>query len=323
MQTNGFSHAVVFDGKGGATNISFEQLDENINSNKLVWVHFDYSTPDTIDWLTNKSGIDQIAIEALLTKETRPRTTFLNDSILLALRGINLNPNSTPEDMISIRLFINKNIIISTKKRDLLSVRDILEYFKEGIGPKTSAEFLIELTNRLTIRMEDNINDIEERVSNLEEISVDSDNSELRAQISEIKRETISLKKYLSPQKEAMYKLYNQKVSWVSEYEKVQLREITDQLMRYIEELDSIKDKVSVIQENISQRLSEQMNQKMYVLSIISAVFLPLGFLTGLFGINVGGIPGAESKESFYIFIIVLIAIVGLQLYIFKKKRWL
>ena len=323
MQTNGFSHAVVFDGNGGATNISFEDLDENIKSNKLIWVHFDYSTQDTIDWLTNKSGIDQIAVEALLTKETRPRTTFLNDSILLALRGINLNPNSTPEDMISIRLFINKNIIISTKKRDLLSVNDILEYFKEGIGPKSSAEFLIELTNRLTIRMEDNIQDIEERVSNLEEISVDSDNSELRGQISEIKRETISLKKYLSPQKEAMYKLYSQKLTWVSEYEKIQLREITDQLMRYLEELDSIKDKVSVIQENISQRLSEQMNQKMYVLSIISAVFLPLGFLTGLFGINVGGIPGAENKESFYIFIVVLIAIVALQLYIFKKKRWL
>ncbi|PLY08480.1 MAG: zinc transporter ZntB [Arcobacter sp.] len=323
MNKNGFSHGVIFDGKGGAKNISFEKLDNYDPKMGILWVHFDYSNPQTIDWITNKSNLDPVAINSLLKQETRPRTTLLNDSILLALRGINLNPNSDPEDMISIRLFINKNIIISTKKRDLLSVNDILKYLEQGIGPKTSSEFLIELTKRLTVRMEDNINDMEENVSNLEEISLESNSSVLRTQISERKRESISLKKYLTPQKEAMYKLYSEKISWVNEYEKIQLREITHQLTRYIEELDSIKDKLSLIQEEIAYNLSEQLNQRMYVLSIISAIFLPLGFLTGLLGINVGGIPGAENSKSFYIFIFILVGIVAIQLYIFRKKRWL
>ena len=323
MSINGFSHGVIFDGKGGAKKISFEDINNYEPEMGILWVHFDYSEPQTIDWITNKSNLDPIAIDALLKQETRPRTTILNDSILLALRGINLNPNSDPEDMISIRLFINKNIIISTKKRDLLSVDDILGYLEQGIGPTTTSEFLIELTKRLTVRMEDNIDDIEENVSNLEEISLESNSSELRTLISERKRESISLKKYLNPQKEAMYKLSSEKISWVSEYEKIQLREITHQLTRYLEELDSIKDKLSLIQEEIAYNLSEQLNQRMYVLSIISAIFLPLGFLTGLLGVNVGGIPGAESSMSFYIFSIMLVGIVAIQLYIFRKKKWL
>ena len=61
----------------------------------------------------------------------------------------------------------------------------------------------------------------------------------------------------------------------------------------------------------------------MYVLSIISAIFLPLGFLTGLLGVNVGGIPGAENSFSFSIFTISLVFIVAIQLYIFRKKKWL
>lgn len=323
MDNNAFSHGVIFDGKGSAKNISFEELDDYTPEMGLLWIHFDYSDPKSIDWITNKSGIDPIAIDSLLSNITRPRTTMLNDSIILALRGINLNPNSEPEDMISIRLFVNKNIIISTKKRDLLSVNDILHYFEQGIGPKTSSEFLIELTNRLTERMEDYIIDMEDRVSSLEEQSIESNSSIFRTEVSEIKRESISLKRYLIPQKEAIYKLYEQKISWVNEYEKIQLREINHKLIKYIEDLDSIKDKVSLVQEEISLKLGEELNQRMYVLSIISAIFLPLGFLTGLLGINVGGIPGAENKFSFYIFTFMLVVVVGMQLYIFKKKKWL
>jgi zinc transporter len=73
--------------------------------------------------------------------------------------------------------------------------------------------------------------------------------------------------------------------------------------MRYIEELDTIRDKVSLIQEELSNKLSEQMNKKMYVLSIISVIFLPLTFLTGLLGINVGGIPGAQNENAFLHFL--------------------
>ena len=289
----------------------------------VLWVHFDYTKEQSIDWITNKSDIDPIAVDALLSEITRPRTTILNNSVLLALRGINLNPNSDPEDMISIRLYINENIIISTKKRDLFSVSDILEYLKQGDGPKNSSEFLIELTHRLTHRMEDYISDLEDRASSLEELSIESSNASLRTSISQIKRESISLKRYLSPQKEAIYKLYNQKISWLVEYDKIPLREINHRLIKYIEDLDSIKDKISLVQEEISNNLSEQLNQRMYVLSIISAIFLPLGLLTGLLGVNVGGIPGSQNSFSFSIFAVSLVFIVAIQLYIFKKKRWL
>ncbi|APW64813.1 zinc transporter ZntB [Poseidonibacter parvus] len=323
INENGFCHGIIFDGKGGAKDISFEELDSYDSSMGVLWVHFDYTKEQSIDWITNKSGIDPIAAEALLSQITRPRTTILNDSVLLALRGINLNPNSDPEDMISIRLYLSKNIIISTKKRDLFSVNDILEYFEQGKGPKNSSEFLIELTDRLTDRMEDYILDLEDRASSLEEQSIESSNAALRTSISQIKRESISLKRYLSPQKEAIFKLYEQKITWINEYEKIQLREINHRLIKYIEDLDSIKDKISLVQEEISNNLSEQLNQRMYVLSIISAIFLPLGFLTGLLGVNVGGIPGAENSFSFSIFTISLIFIVVVQLYIFRKKKWL
>ena len=68
--------------------------------------------------------------------------------------------------------------------------------------------------------------------------------------------------------------------------------------------------------------MSEQLNQRTYVLSVVAAIFLPLGFLTGLLGINVGGIPGADSPLGFVVFSGILILIVGVQLWYFIRKGW-
>ena len=315
--------AFLLDKKGGAVELSYEELNSVDRSEKILWVHFDYSSLEAADWITNKSGIDSIAIDALLTEETRPRTTILDDSLLIALRGVNLNPNSKPEDMVSIRLYISTDLIISTRKRDILSVVEIIDILKKGVGPKSSSEFLTELTYRITARMEDVINQIGDRTHFLEENLMDSADLKFRNEILSIRRETIILRRYLSPQKEALNKLYNDKITWINEYERIELRETNDQLIRHIEELDTIRDKVSLIQEELSNTLSDQMNKKMYILSIISAIFLPLTFLTGLLGINIGGIPGANNDNAFYIFSIILVMVTSAQFLLFKKKKWL
>jgi zinc transporter len=315
--------AFLLDKKGGAIELSYDELNNVDKNGKILWVHFDYSSPEAVDWITNKSEIDSIAIDALLTEETRPRTTILNDSILIALRGVNLNPNSKPEDMVSIRLYISTHLIISTRKRDILSVAEIIEILKKGIGPKSSSEFLTELIYRVTDRMEDVINQIEDRTNALEENLIDSTDLKFRNEILSVRREIIILRRYLFPQKEALNKLYNDKITWINEYERIEIRETNDQLMRHIEELDTIRDKVSLIQEELANSLSDQVNKKMYILSIISAIFLPLTFLTGLLGINIGGIPGAQNDNAFYIFSIILVMVTSVQFYIFKKKKWL
>jgi zinc transporter len=158
---------------------------------------------------------------------------------------------------------------------------------------------------------------------NWDGVVMDASNNELKSEISGIRREALTLRRYLSPQKEAMYKLLHDKIDLINEYERIQLREITDQLIRYVEELDTIKDKVTLIQEELTNRIGEQMNNKMYLLSIISAIFLPLGFFTGLLGINVGGVPDTENPNAFYIFSGFLVVVVVLQLIYFRKKRWI
>lgn len=312
----------LLDKKGSATELKYEELNSVDTTDKILWVHFDYSTQEAKGWIRNQCN-NSIVADALLADETRPRTTLLGDSLLLALRGVNLDPHSRPENMISIRLFISSNMIISTSRRTLLSVTEIIEELRKGTGVKSTSEFLVELTHRMIDRMDDVIDQLQDRTDYLEENIIDMKNQEFRTEILNVRRETIILKRYLAPQKEALIKLSNEKISWIDEYKKVEIRETNDQLIRHIEELDTIRDKVILIQEELANSLSEEMNKKMYMLSIISAIFLPLTFLTGLLGINVGGIPGASNDKAFYIFTIILLLVIFSQYIIFKKKKWI
>lgn len=294
----------------------------SFDKTKPHWLHFDYTQSAAQEWLTNESQLNPIVVNALLHEEARPRATALNDGVLLSLRGVNLAPNSDPEDMVSIRIWFTKNNIVSTRRRTLLSTKDIASDFDEHNGPKTPAEFVVLITERLISRMSNTIYEIEEKVAEIEENILTTSSYSLRNELSDLRRQIISLRRYLSPQREAMLQLMNDKLALFTNDQKIQLRETTDHLIHYIEDLDSVKDRAVVCQEELNNSLNEQMNNRMFVLSIVAAVFLPLGFLTGLLGINVGGIPGAENEHAFMIFILILIVVVIAQVFVFKKKRW-
>lgn len=323
MSGPGLIHAFLLDGAGGAKPLSREEAKHWLPEHGILWLHFNYADSQTVQWINDDAQLNDVSKESLLTEETRPRTTTIHDNLLLALRGVNLNPGSDPEDMISLRLWADQHRIITTIKRNLLSVRDIVESFENGEGPCNSSEFIVYLAERLINRMSGTIDDIEDRLADLEEEVLGVGNPKLRQQLSEIRRESIALRRYLAPQREAMIRLYGEKISWLSENDQFRLRATTDELIRYIEDLDSIKDRSMVIHEELVSNLSEQMNNRMYVLSLAAAIFLPLSFLTGLFGINVGGIPGSDSKTAFPLFVLTLGAIAITLLILFKKKKWL
>ncbi|GHB55916.1 zinc transporter ZntB [Psychrosphaera saromensis] len=319
MQPKKFVHGYYFDEEPSSNRVT--ELDE-LNTDKPYWLHFDYELEATDIWLNEKSGLNQVVIDALLHDETRPRASVFHDGILISLRGVNLAANSNPEDMVSIRLWFGKDRVISTRHRTLLSVRDIAADFDAGEGPATPAQFVSILTGRLIIRMAETIEEIEDKVSEIEESILMSSNYGLRNELSDCRRQIISLRRYLSPQREAMQQLLSEKVTLFSTDERIQLREATDHLIRFIEDLDSIKDRATVSQEELSNRLAEQMNGRMYVLSIVAAIFLPLGFFTGLLGVNVGGIPGSDNPYAFGLFSFMLVVVVSLQVWVFKKNKW-
>lgn len=319
----GLIYSYLLDGKGGGAPQDWDQINQWQPENGILWTHLEYSNPFVQDWLLNGSGLDIVTAEALHAEETRPRSMRTVDGLLLTLRGINPHPDSPSEDMVSIRLWSDGKRIISTRRRRLQTANQIRKAIDTCKGPHNASEFIESLTDIMVEGIVEVIDKQSAEVDDLEEQVLTMASHELRPKIAQLRRRSIGLHRFLSPQREAIARLFNEKLDWLSEIDRMRLRESADRMTRIIEDLDLTRERAVVVQEELMSLQSEKMDRTMYVLSMVSAVFLPLGFLTGLLGINVGGIPGAEDHDSFWIFCIALVVIVGLQIWFFKRKKWM
>lgn len=316
-------HSYAIDGTGKGTPVAEGDISGLIEDESLAWIHMDVADPGTRGWLQKEiTYLDQIIIDALLAEETRPRILEFDKGVLLILRGVNLNENAQPEDMVSIRLWIDEHRIISVQRRNLKAVQDIRTRLENGTGPKNSGDFLIMLAMRLFERMEPVLTALSERTDDIEEKIMESPDAGERQFIVAIRKQAIILRRYISPQRDAIAYLRSSEQDWLSAMQKRHLQEALDRVTRYVEDLDTIRERAQIIKDELSTSLSDKLNKNLYMLSVIAAIFLPLGFLTGLLGINVGGIPGTDNDQAFGIFSGFLIAVVVFQIILFKKLKW-
>ncbi len=320
---DGLIYAFLFDGEGGAKELQADEIASWQPDQGLMWLHFDYSKPDVQRWISEESGLDPVTVSALLAEDTRPRASVTGKSLLMSLRGVNLNPGADPEDMVSIRLWSDGQRIVSSRRRRLLSMDDIVGQIRSGNGPRTAAEFITVLAARLTARMHDAIEELEDDVAELEEAVLTESRQAMRTELSAMRRELIALRRYIAPQREALSRIQLEAPGWFDDLQKLRMRELADRLMLYVEILDSVRERAGVAQEELVNQMSEEANRRMYVLSIVAAIFLPLGFFTGLLGINVGGMPGADSGWAFWAVCAICVTVVVWEVLLFRKKRWL
>ncbi len=325
MENNDASKIFIweFDTTGGGKSLKKNEIDGKSDTTSPIWIHMNASHPETRNWLSEQDfQLDRLTLNALLATETRPRILEVNEGALLILRGVNLNEGAEPEDMVSIRLWIDDKRIISLEKYHIKAVRDIQAQFKLGKGPKNTGDFLVQLIARLFERMEPVLTYLDEATDDIEEKVITVPSVSERNTIIDIRKKAIILRRHMLPQRDVMQYLRVADLPWLDTLQKRHLIESYDRVLRYLENLDAIRERAQIVKDELANRLSDRLNKNMYILSVISAIFLPLGFLTGLLGINIGGIPGADNPQAFLIFCMSLSLLIAIQIWLFKKMKW-
>lgn len=321
----GLVHALVLDGKGGARFIARTELDGlQLQPHESVWLHWDRGHPQTHTWLRTASGLNEFACDLLLEENTRPRLLPLPDeNLLLFLRGVNLNPGAEPEDMVSVRIFAAAQQVISLRLRPLRATDELIEHLNEGKGPKTASELILYLAQYLTDKVQALVGDLTESVDEEEEkIDADERYTPDHGKMLHIRRRAAGLRRFLSPQREIYGQLSRSKLPWFVDDDADYWNELNNSLTRYLEELELTRERVGLVLESEDRRLRERMNHTMYRFGIITGIFLPMSFLTGLLGINVGGIPGSDSPYGFLVACALIVALALGQWWLFRRLRW-
>jgi len=294
-----------------------------VSAGDFTWLHLDSRNEGAQDILARHVGEDEYILESLTSKSTRPRCEKYKNGILLNLRGVNLNPGSNPEDMISARLWVCDGLNISIRARPMLAFSDLDKALARHEVALTPSDILAFIVDRLTHRMSFVLEEIDERVSQYED-NFDAQQNELTPrELAATRQEIARIKRHLSPQKSALMSLSTLNSDLLTEEFKNVIRQNLDIVSRYIEELDELKERSLILLDMSNQYSSQKIEKITYALTVCAGIFLPLGFLTGLLGINVGGMPGTEDKSAFWLASALMAVILLAEVVYFKWRKWI
>ncbi len=322
-EQDGLISAVILDGKGGCREIDWPEIESWSADRGVLWLHLDRTGAAAQYWLAQRSGIDPVICQSMLQEEVRPRALTVGEALLVTLRGVNLNPGADPEDMVGVRVWLERDRIVTLRYRRVMAVNDLREALAVNAGPKGPGEFLYRLAEGLIDRMGPVIGDLDDRVDQLEDEVLTAQSAELRTKLGAVRREAIALRRYLAPQRDVMSRLPTEQIGWLEARHKAHLREIADRTLRYVEDLDAARERAAVTQDELNNRLADQMNRTMYLLTIVAAVLLPPSLITGLFGINVGGMPGVENAWAFAAVAAVLVVLAVVEIILLRRLKWI
>lgn len=285
------------------------------------WVHCQRDQLDLIPWL-DSLGIQNGVQQALLAEDTRPRFEVVGDGFLLILRGVNLNPGAEPDDMLSLRMLWHSDGLVTLRKHSFKAVASVRERLSGGEGPPNLGNLLVTLVAALNGRIDEVLDAQEEELVVLEDESSGPNPQEHLAKLTQLHRRLLRLHRFIRPQVGALNEFVGEAETWLAHRDRLGLSNQRDTTQRILENIEMLLQQVQLIRDELQQNLAERMNRNTYWLSVTAGVFLPLSFLTGLFGINVGGMPGVESDTAFWFVCGGLSSIAVVEFLLLRRLRF-
>lgn len=317
-----FAH--VLNGEERGHRLDDEALRHVLRAETLGWVHLDGTHPDSAAWITGHLDyLDPQAIEALLDPASRPRMTQLGDGLMIILRVINFNEGEDPEDMISLRIWIDAHRIVTVSLRRVRAMERMDALLSRGEGPTTAGEFLARLMEDITGKISDFQADLDLRADALEDEILRDEDDTLRAEVNALRLQVIAARRFILPQRDVIHRVAEADCPVIDAETHREIEEEAQKMTRIVEDLDELRDQAMVLREELSAQLSDRLNRNMFVMSVVSVIFLPLGFLTGLFGVNVGGMPGVNDGDAFYWLVSWMVALAVLLVGFLWRVRWI
>ncbi len=317
--------ARVLDGKGGGRAIGRDALAQwqPAAPGEVLWAHLVRSEPGVCPWLQQALGISEPTAQLLTSDAARPRAFREGDALVATLRGINSNPGAEPEDMVSLQLWSDGQRVVTLRRLPLQSPRDTLAEIDAGTGPRDSGALVTTLVGHIIARMDQVIVDLSDRIDDCDRDAGMMQSEALIDQIASIRHACLALKRHMGPMHVALESIGRDAPEWFEEHDRRAMTDAIHRLRRALDDIDASKESAVVMLDDLRARAAAGSQRTNFVLTIVATIFMPLTFLTGLLGSNIGGIPGRDHPHAFWILSGLCTAILAVQLLLFRKWKWL
>lgn len=288
----------------------------------FVWLHIDDGSDEELGLLRG-NDIPDVAANALVATETRPRCDRIEEGAIVNLRGPAAEELADSDRLVSIRMWVRRGKVDSVTRRRLAATAAVAAQMEAGkiLDPgDLVAAFARAISRELdpeVAQLGDTLDDHESELDDSRALY------RLRSSIARIRSDAIAFRRFVAPNRDALLTLAHLDFLWLAEEDRLHIREAADRFARMTEELEAVRERSALLHEQLTDLRGEQMETRALLISIVAFIFLPLTFITGLLGMNVEGIPYATAPWAFWGVVAFCVVIGALVLGWFMWRHWL
>ncbi len=286
-----------------------------------LWIHHSQRATEVV--ASDADGMPVAALLAINADETEPRFTRFDGADVLILRGVNLNENRRPEDMVSLRVAVMEDRVESVALQRVRAVESTAELARAAGDRARSGMIVTNLVANLTGRVKDSLVHLNRQLADLEDILEAPGPNPSAQELAQLRRQAIWLHRFSVPQADALEAVLAAEPGWLKGSDLIDLRENWHATKRNVAALEAIRDHSRLIQDRIDQATAEASQRATYILTIIAGIFLPLNLVAALLGANVGGVPWSEDGNGFTYLLAGSAVVTVVQLWILRRLKWI
>jgi zinc transporter len=288
----------------------------------FVWIHLEAADEDELLFLKTQQDIPDVAANALIATETRPRCDRIEDGAIVNLRGLAAAGVEHSDRLISIRLWVREGKVNSVTRRPLAATEQVRARMAAG-AIHDPGDLVAEFARAISKQLDPEVAGLGDTLDDCETDLSPEKIYGHRGTITRIRADAIAYRRFVAPDRDALQTLAAMDFEWLAEDDRLHIREAADRFARMAEELEAVRERAALLHEQLTDMRAEQLDQRSLIISIVALVFLPLTFLTGLLGMNVKGIPYAEEPWAFWAVVAVCVSIAVPIILYFSRKHWL
>lgn len=317
----GVGAVLVFDGKGGVVRHEPSTDEPKVPVRGFKLICGNGKSPEFKVWLKQELG--EFNADLLTVPSTRSRCTVIEDRAMVVMRVA--RPGAEPDDIGRqlLTLWIEKGRVIISSELNILDFLGINRWVASHHAPVSSADLVARLGLRAADRLEPLVERLGDRLDDIEESLIVQHSSKAQTRLAELRRTLISFRRLVWPQRDVLNTLEIEDLSHFTARDRLRLREASARSARLGDELQALSERAVLVHEQIIDARAEQMNRTMLILAAVTVVFMPLTLITGALGMNVAGIPLAESPHAFWSVCVGLMLLSLGIIYWMRGRKWL
>lgn len=287
-----------------------------------VWLHLSGADPAMSEWLQHCSVLPSTVREFLDGEDRRPRVHIGNNWLFGVISDFERGGSADiDQGKSALRFYIDASRLITVRAFPLESTDRLRHAVLDGDVFRDTIELFATLIRGLNETFAENVNNLGDRLDDVEEGVLDGRHIDQRAGLGAIRRDLVELKRYVDPMRTAFAQLLASHPQWSDPRSAEAMVQSIQTLNSIGGSLEALYERAKLLQDEMSSLLAEDINRKLLALSIMSALLLPASLISGIFGMNVDGLPGTHAHYAFWIVTGAMLTLGVITVAALKKLR--